>query len=287
MLVIRHCWLLLLLALAGCGDGWQRCAWEGQPAWTCNDGGMCAVVSEARGRLVSFGPVNGPNLLFVPTGGGIQIGSAQLHGGHQVWLGPQARWYWPPPPAWEAGAVETTLAGDVLTVRLPAAVGVPTLTRQYRLNADGLWCNVRWPDDGQDWQAIHILQTPLAMHLHPYAVTPTDELPLGCHVGSQAGKDVLPLTWTMSDQHLASMALPGGSTVTIPVQPLRGDLDGWTLEMMPVPGASGLATKVFSAPTELGYHELEQFSPMLRGRLPGSSDAAVTLRATPTTGKSR
>jgi hypothetical protein len=251
-------------------------------------GEATAIVSPKVGRLIWFGPHGGGNLLYVPEGGSLAVAEATLHGGHQFWLGPQTRWTWPPPPAWEAPALTATVDGDVLTLRLPDGAGVPGVTRTYAIEAFGLRCGVRWSDSGRAWHAMHVLQVPRAMRIEPVLVRPTAEIPRGCRFEVEYRGDVLPDGCAFAGERLSLAPATRGAKAFLPCQPLRGTLDGWVLTMLPgeINGRPagvadlGLNTQVYLGPPERPYLELEQCSDLLLPDADGIASVDMVLSLT-------
>lgn len=106
--------------------------WRGRRAWRLSDGrNEALVVPELSGRLLRFGAVGGPNLLWnAPEGRVWKRGEWKNWGGEKNWPAPQSVWgmyaeaTWPPHPSWDQ-AVHTvrTLPGGALEVTGPTMEG--------------------------------------------------------------------------------------------------------------------------------------------------------------------
>lgn len=272
----------ILLGLTLClaaAETWKPTTWTSAPAWTAEVGQATVIVAPAVGRLVWFGPTGGGNLLFMPPGGSIPVGGSVLHGGHQCWLGPQARWVWPPPAAWEAGALTCEIAGARLTLHLPADPKGPALTRTYTIEGDTLRCSLSWADADRGWHAMHVVQVPKTMVVDPVTAKATPEVPNGCRFAVDRLGDVLPEGCTRDGDRLTLRAEKAGGKAFLPQQDLRGRLDGWILAVLP--GGThgkpagladlGMSTQVMLTIAESPYIELEQCSDLL---LPGEDGIA-------------
>lgn len=99
--------LLVGLVATGCarsqleGPG-ERTEFAGRFAYCMTDGQSEAVVVPALRRLMRFGPVGGPNVLYVnpiALDALPETDSAAWanYGGDKVWFWPQSDWRWPPP----------------------------------------------------------------------------------------------------------------------------------------------------------------------------------------------
>jgi hypothetical protein len=290
---IRGLACFLLLSAAGAAEGWVATTWKDAPAWTAEFAGMKAIVAPAAGRLVWFGPTGGDNLLYLPPGGEIAVGGAHLHGGHQGWLGPQARWNWPPPPGWEAGAVSSEAVGDTVTLRLPANPQgpnpAPSIDRTYRITTNGLVCALRWRDAQAPWHAMHVLQVPRTMRIAPVLVQPTAEVPAGVKFALNMKDDVLFPGSVLDHQQLTIIPAKLGGKIFLPAQPLHGTFGNQVLTLEPVVTSGvaageadqGLQTQVYISNEGQPYLELEQCSKLLLPGTDGSASAEFTLRITP------
>lgn len=142
---------------------WHPVTWNGEKAMAADSGGMTAIVSLERGRLVHFGSlVQKRNLLFAPATRDDPAG----WGGHRLWLGPQRKWaaYWPPPAAWEhAGAESFTIELGQLRLAIPdAGEGWPRLVRTYVWSGDVLICGAELTGGKRPAQIIQIVQIPMS-----------------------------------------------------------------------------------------------------------------------------
>jgi hypothetical protein len=283
-----HVVLALLVAHATGEDSWRATTWDNGPAWSAEVGDATAIVSVTRGRLIWFGPHGGDNLLYVPEGGSLNVAGAVLHGGHHCWLGPQSRWQWPPPLAWESGAVSAERDGALLTLHMPDGIGVPSLTRTYLIEDRTLRCGLRWSDSERPWHAMQVLQVPRAMRLDPVVVRPAEDLPRGCLFDVEGQGDTLPLACTIIAHHLTLVPATLGAKVFLPPQPLRGVLGAWALTMLPgtVHGrAAGIADRGLTTQVYLGqpvhpYIELEQCGDLLLPDADGFASVEMILQIT-------
>lgn len=122
---------------------------KGKPAYKLTDGRSEAIVVPAYGRIMSYGLVGGPNLLWnaapeqlTPGGGWINFG------GDKTWLAPQNSWglwrgkggVWPPDPAIDGqkGAKAEVLTGGKLRLTLPRSdeTGI-SVAREMYFNPQG------------------------------------------------------------------------------------------------------------------------------------------------------
>ena len=267
---------------------WTATTWHDAPAWSAQLGSATAIVSPGTGRLVWFGPTGGDNLLYLPPGGSLNVGGAQLHGGHQGWLGPQARWNWPPPAGWEAGAESTTVDGATITLQLPSNEHAPRIERIYRVTPTGLACSLRWRDP-QAWSAMHVLQVPRTVQIAPLTVVPSPEVPAGVIFAVELSKDVLPEACVLDGLVLTLKPSKKAAKIFLPAQPLRATIGGQELTIDAatthgVPAgavAHELPTQVFLSQAGQPYLELEQCSTLLLPDTDGVAAVEFTMRITP------
>lgn len=264
---------VVFVALAGCqqrdvrATDWHHITWADSPAWEADSNGIRAIVSERYGRLVWFGPIDGPNLLFVPPGGSVIVGGAALHGGHQCWLGPQDRWHWPPPQSWESAA-QVTIRGPDLILDLPSSDRFPTITRRYRFTDGALLCGVRWsPSPSTGWFPMQVFQVPRDMRIAQLHLTPGIGLSATSH---------LPAEWVITGDMLNPEATPNAARADVAAQTLRGTLNGWELVVAPASDApTGAVGTVLCVSTPAGgYQELEQFGAVQNS---GGAESMTTL----------
>jgi hypothetical protein len=117
-----------------------------RPAYSLTDGRTQAIVVPEIGRIMSYGKVGGPNLLWnAPTAKGIDWGWKN-YGGDKNWLAPQSAWPatqgkgWPPDPAFDGQPhqLEVLSGGRLqLTSSLSASSGMRFIrTLYYADNGD-------------------------------------------------------------------------------------------------------------------------------------------------------
>lgn len=80
----------------------------GRPAYRLTDGKSEAVVVPSLGRVMRWGKVGGPNLLWNAASVSSKAGEWKNYGGDKTWLSPQSSWKtlhgsdnWPPDPAFD------------------------------------------------------------------------------------------------------------------------------------------------------------------------------------------
>jgi hypothetical protein len=102
--------VLLQMASAHAAGEVTSTRYAGHAAFRLRDGGNEAVIVPALGRVMSFGPVGGHNLLWnnVPDQNARRDPNAwQNWGGDKAWPAPQSQWpisighEWPPHPSWD------------------------------------------------------------------------------------------------------------------------------------------------------------------------------------------
>lgn len=264
-----------LSARAETRTGWVSTTWQSEPAYAAVSGGWRAVVSISRGRLISFGRDDGPNLLFAPATCGDPVG----WGGHRVWLGPQSEWEsggWPPPGGWEtSAAAEARLDGDRLVLTMPAAGhGWPSLVREYFWGEDGLHCSARIAGGTHPTQIIHIMQVPSAAVVTAQRA-PTAARPRG-YVQLHLGRPRSPQAVFAQPPHARESAdavelrfVDIREKLGFMPQTLRAKLDSTELRLSPgkTEGQSamtpddGFTTQIYLGGGDTPLIELEQLSP--------------------------
>jgi len=97
-----------------------RTLWEGQVAYRLSDGRTEAVVVPAWGRIIRYGFVQGPNVLWTAPALRPGAGYSNLGGG-KTWPAPQSDWpqftggLYPPAPSWDGAP----LAGQIVQSATP------------------------------------------------------------------------------------------------------------------------------------------------------------------------
>ena len=101
-----------------CEAGIVVTTYQNRPAYKLTNGAVEAVVVPAIGRVMSFGKVGGPNLLWNNDPAQIAVTGWKNYGGDKAWLSPQSNWKlfhgannWPPEPVLDG----EPLQADVLT----------------------------------------------------------------------------------------------------------------------------------------------------------------------------
>ncbi len=133
-------WVFACLLVTGCQQGVNiergpRLGYD--DAIVVSNGDVRLVVVPAIGRVMRYGPVNGPEMLWRqddPKGYASQFGGFRNFGGDKVWIWPQDLWTWPPPPAIDAGPYTAIIDGSELLLTSPVdPVGGVQVTRRIHL----------------------------------------------------------------------------------------------------------------------------------------------------------
>lgn len=275
---------------------WSATEWCGEPARVSTQGGVRAVVSLARCRLIYLGAADGSlNLLNapVPAAAPADASDSPNWGGHRFWLGPQKRWVWPAPVEWEHSAAATASERDGVLVlaherRDPA---YPALKREYAWDGARLRCTVRWQGDGRPYFGMHVVavNTPFSVTARRVA---WEEVPEGVVDVQMTGPVVRGL--------LAHPALAArGDRVVVTAgrkmakcgfvgQTLEVDRpQGWRLALHPGPHEGlvleapdkGYLSQVWVGDAAVPLAELEQLTPYLIGGVEGVCASTVFLEA--------
>lgn len=119
--------------------------YEGHPAYWLTDGRTDAVVVPELGRVMRYGMVGGPNVLFNSTQKEFKAGDWKNWGGDKTWAAPQNWWPvmvgqgWPPDPAWDGSPQQAQVLpnGSLRTVS-PISPGLGArVARAYWFNGAG------------------------------------------------------------------------------------------------------------------------------------------------------
>jgi hypothetical protein len=119
--------------------------YQGRKAFRLTDGRSEAIIVPEIGRVMSYGFVGGPNLLWNAAPGGLDYGGWQNYGGDKTWPAPQSSWPvnvgqgWPPLKEWD-GAPQgaEALTGGRLRTTSPVAKRLGArVVRDYSFGADG------------------------------------------------------------------------------------------------------------------------------------------------------
>jgi hypothetical protein len=275
---------------------WSRTIWRGETAWSSECGGIGAIVSEARSRLIHLGAPDGScNLLNAPWPrvSPDENNPWPNHGGHRFWLGPQHRWGWPPPSEWEyAPAMEALVDGAVLSLhhaRIDPAY--PALAREYAWEGNRLRCTARWADDGRPYFGMHVVAVDA-----PFAITarlgPCAAFPSGL-VAARMADPVVPLQLPhpaiSMDEGLATVQA-GIREVKLGFVPQSLTLEragGWSLSVIPgpcggIPGEMpdhGYLSQVWVGDGSANFAEIEQVTPLLQGDASGKCSSTIFIEA--------
>lgn len=119
-----------------------------------------AIVSPKIGRLIYFGPLNGPNLLWLDRSAA--DGPWRNWGGDKLWTAPQSDWNWPPVLQHDGQPHHASLNDNTIHLLSdPDARGV-RFVREFRLNGQELTIVNRMENFGHDpvraaiWQITQI-----------------------------------------------------------------------------------------------------------------------------------
>lgn len=281
------------------GKDWTPTNFLGEKAWASKKDSVLAVVSEARGRLLYLGKEDGSlNLLSAPAvcAAPSSANASPNWGGHRFWLGPQARWIWPPLSDWEySAASKVSVEDEVLRLELPRTnAEYPALTREYAWQGTRLRATVRWKDDGRAYYGMHVVavQAPAEIAAAPQKTT---ERPLGFASVRIDGYDVtgfLPSPSVREDNGRVQLrsGLAKSAKYAFPAQTLSVPRsEGWSLALHPGPsegvpvGSSdgGLLSQAWIGDAASGFSEIEQLSPLLLGDERGLCASTCFIEATP------
>lgn len=286
-------WFVAVVSSADVGTGhWRATTWMDEPAYAAAADGWVATVSVARGRLVDLRRTGGGNLLYVPVPAPpFQEQFSIPWGGHMVWLGPQQRWVWPPPRAWEfSPAAQVVTEGGTLELILPHDdPALPAVSRRYAWREGALHCTVAWRGGAQHWFGWHILQLGRDWAIR-LPTAPRDDVPQGFAI--EAGKvvDRAPApdaAWWRAGDGIGIRGIAGmpSRKYLAPAAPITVERGGVRLTLSPAtsagirvgPGADGLEAQVMVG-QDAHYIEIEQCSAMLDA----ADGAAATITILPT-----
>lgn len=159
---------LLVLLLFGCIPSF--CQSQGSLVWLKNESLQAGILTEVGGRLVSFGRLEGPNLLKADSSLWNEPDSKRIipspnsemksYFGHIIWPGPQSEWWahqdmnerrrdagaeWPPDPylIYSSYKIIDQSKSSILLEGPPSPVSGVQLTKKYSLSKSGLEVEVR------------------------------------------------------------------------------------------------------------------------------------------------
>jgi len=277
---------------------WEKSEWQGEAAWISTNEGVCAIVTEARSRLIylgaadgSFNLINAPLPLLRPS----QNNPWPNQGGHRFWLGPQHRWVWPPPAEWEYASIQvaTAKAGVLTLHHAHVNKDYPALTREYAWDGKRLRCTVRWKDDGKAYFGLHVVavNTPFIITAH---LKKTADVPAGLVVARMVDPEKpiqLPHPSITIDGDTATVR---GEIQQVklgfPPQALTIDRPhGWKLSVIPGPATvatsetpdQGYLSQIWVGNKTHDLAELEQLTPTLKGDATGHCSSTIYIEATP------
>lgn len=275
---------------------WTSTLFLNAPAWESQNGPLVAIVSASRCRLLYFGATDrSNNLLSAPDQApNPSKDEAPNWGGHRFWLGPQARWVWPPLRDWEFAEARTiTTMGDRLVVEHPQTdPNYPALIRTYSWEGQALNCTVTWKDDGRAYYGMHVFAVDAPAKL-TCSLSKSPQCPEGAVLVAMDGFKTTGLTDTPALLFNGDrLEISSGSTeqAKVGLFPQALELtrrDGWTLRLSPgsftgIPiGSSdaGLLTQLWVGSHEHSFAELEQLSPILLGGAEGLCSSTCLLYA--------
>lgn len=120
-------------------------SYGGRAAFRLSDGRTEAIVVPAIGRVMRYGFVGGPNLLWNTPRTGFNADEWRNWGGDKTWPAPQSYWPiysgrgWPPDEAWDNSShTPQVLSGGRLRTTSPISRGLGArIVREYGFNARG------------------------------------------------------------------------------------------------------------------------------------------------------
>jgi hypothetical protein len=123
----------------------KQVTYQGRKAYRLSDGRSEAIVVPEIGRVMSYGFVGGPNLLWNNPQKQFKEGEWRNYGGDKTWPAPQSFWPvyvgrgWPPLPEWDGGpqTAEVVNDGRLRTTSAVAKNLGARIVREYSFGADG------------------------------------------------------------------------------------------------------------------------------------------------------
>ncbi|HEX8237629.1 MAG TPA: hypothetical protein VF600_16850 [Abditibacteriaceae bacterium] len=119
--------------------------YQGRKAFRLSDGRSEAIIVPEIGRVMSYGFVGGPNLLWNAAPQSLDYGGWKNYGGDKTWPAPQSDWpvkvgrAWPPLAEWDGDpqGAETLVGGRLRTTSSVAKRLGARVVREYSFGADG------------------------------------------------------------------------------------------------------------------------------------------------------
>jgi hypothetical protein len=149
--------------------------WGEHPAIALENRHVTAVVVPNLGRLMVFGPREGPNLLWTQRQPAVD--TWRNYGGDKAWVAPQSIWNWPPEPAHDGQPHRARHGnGAIVLESNPSAVTRTSISRTFRLQGRTLTIDQTLTKSGGDAVAIalwQVLQLPIPRRIDlPYSPSP-------------------------------------------------------------------------------------------------------------------
>ncbi|WP_404424136.1 hypothetical protein [Nibricoccus sp. IMCC34717] len=287
--------LCLLLAVNLAAATWEKTVFQGEAAWKSTGAAGVAIVSEARCRLLQLSPAGSDaTLLNAPT-----EAQKKFHpewepnwGGHRFWLGPQARWVWPPLPEWENAAAEKVeIVGDALVLTHPRVnTAFPQLIREYAWEGARLRCTVKWRDDGRAYYGMHVFVVDAPTEIE-VALAASPDAPEGIVAVRMDGTDttgVLDRTPLKREGDTVRLVSGAEKWAKVGFRPQvfrvhRAGTPVLRVEPGPTTGAvvgacdHGYLSQLWVGPAFVPFAEVEQLSPFLLGDKSGWCSSTAYL----------
>lgn len=277
---------------------WEKNNWHGESAWISVQDEVCAVVTEARSRLIYFGSADGSRNLLnapLPLPKIDKANPSPNEGGHRFWLGPQYRWVWPPLVDWEhSPAAQATVMAGVLVLRQPHTdPQYPELVREYTWEGQALRCTVRWKDDGRAYFGLHVLavDTPFKLRAHLQRTPSAPDGLVAARMVDPAPTLQLPHpSLSVEGDYVVIRSGIKRVKVGFPLQALTIERPGgWTLSVLPGPCSvatpespdQGYLSQVWVGDSADTIAEIEQLTPCLKGDSSGYCSSSIFVEAHP------
>ena len=230
-IILLLCLFVMLCAIgAGCSPAKPSARIEPvsygrwREAWRLSNGTVDVVVVPEIGRVVRYGYVDGPNVLWDSTEAPRALYKWMNYGGDKQWAWPQAQWKWPPPVAIDTGPYSATIRGDRLLLRSPIDSKLKIRAeREIRLAPDGteLTQVYRIVGEGTDqpWGAWSITQVPapsrVLAHLRSgFSAAATQPL------RTESGNTAWPAPQRLADDWIAFSPVYRGGKIHVPADAL-------------------------------------------------------------------